>query len=298
MQQNLLYCRTMTLLTEPTDGPPADAPKVTARSATPDPAKADFGLADYIGEGALLLGAGSTVMNQLALYGVGKGVAVHSNTLDRPIDRLRTTLTYVYVMTMGSDAEKKAVARMVNRAHRVVRGKDYTAFDPHLQLWVAATLAQNGEFIYEKTFGPMSEATRERSYRECWIFGTALQVPEEAWPATRSEFTAYWERMQGELSPDPQVQAYAAALLSTKGAPLLLKPSILLQSLLTRGNLEPHVREVLAMKWSRLDQRLYDAFWVAFRLVYPRVPRPIRTLHSRLVLRGMRKRLRENRRVI
>lgn len=268
------------------------------RVATPDPTKAAFGLADYVGEGALLLGAGSTVMNQLALYGVGKGVADHSNTMDRPLDRLRTTLTYVYVMTLGTDEERKAVARMVNRAHRVVRGKDYTAFDPHLQLWVAATLAQNGELIYEKTFGPMSEATRERSYRESWIFGTALQVPEEAWPATRSEFTTYWEQMQGELSGDPQVQAYAAALLSTKGAPLLLRPAIALQNLLTRGNLEPHVREILALKWSRFDQRLYDGFWKVFRLVYLRVPKPIRTLHSRLVLRGMRKRMKLGRRVI
>ncbi|MCX6397887.1 MAG: oxygenase MpaB family protein [Propionibacteriales bacterium] len=259
---------------------------------------AELGLADYIGEGALLLGAGSTVMNQLALYGVGKGVAEHSNTLDRPLDRLRTTLTYVYVMTLGTEDERKAVARMVNRAHRTVKGPDYTAFDPHLQLWVAATLAQNGEFIYEKTFGPLSEAARERSCRECWIFGTALQVPQEAWPATRSAFTTYWEQMQGELSPDPVVQAYAAKLLSTKGAPLVLRPAIALQNLLTRGNLEPHVREILALTWSRTDQRLYDGFWTLFRAVYPRVPKPLRTLHSRLVLRGMRRRLREHRRVM
>jgi uncharacterized protein (DUF2236 family) len=261
-------------------------------------AEADFGLADYIGEGALLLGAGSTVMNQLALYGVGKGVAEHSDTLDRPLDRLRTTLTYVYVMTLGTEAERQAVARMVNKAHRVVRGDGYTAHDPYLQLWVAATLAHNGEFIYEKSFGPMSEATRERSYREAQIFGTALQVTDDQWPATRAEFAAYWERMQGEFTPDPQIRSYAAALLSTKGAPLLMRPSIALQNLLTRGNLEPNVREVLGLSWSRTDQRLYDGFWRFFRAVYPRVPKRLRTLHARLVMRGMRKRLRENRRVI
>lgn len=280
----------MTLLeNEPTGG---------ARAAIPDPAKAEFGLEHYIGEGALLLGAGSTVMNQLALVGVGRGVAEHSNTLDRPLDRLRTTLTYVYVMTLGTEEERKAVARMVNKAHRVVRGDGYTAFDPHLQLWVAATLAQNGEFIYEKTFGPMSEATRERSYRECWIFGTALQVPQEAWPATRSEFTVYWDKMQAELSPDPLVQEYAAKLLSTKGAPLVMRPGIVLQNLMTRGNLDPHVREVLGLSWSRTDQRLYDGFWKLFRVIYPRLPKVLRTLHARLVMRGMRQRLKAGRRVI
>ncbi len=268
---------------------------MTALEARPD---TDFGLADYIGEGALLLGAGSTVMNQLALYGVGKGVAVHSDTLDRPLDRLRTTLTYVYVMTLGTEEERQAVARMVNRAHRVVRGEDYTAFDPDLQLWVAATLAHNGEYIYEKTFGPMSEAARERSYREAQIFGNALQVKPEMWPATRAGFTTYWDRMQGELSSDEQIRGYVRALLSTKGAPLAMRPGIALQNLVTRGNLEPHVREVLGMSWTRTDQRLYDAFWSFFRIVYPRVPKVLRTLHARLVLRGMRKRMRENRRVI
>jgi len=271
-----------------------------ARAGVPavDVAAARFGLADYIGEGALLLGAGSTVMNQLALYGVGKGVAQHSNTLDRPLDRLRTTLTYVYVMTLGTEDERKAVSRMVNKAHRVVRAADYTAFDPYLQLWVAATLAHNGELIYEKTFGPMDEATRERSYRDAQIFGTALQVTPEMWPTTRVEFTAYWQQMQTELTPDPEVQTYAKALLSTKGAPLVMKGSILLQSLLTRGNLEPHVREVLALPWSRTEQRLYDAFWAVFRVVYPRVPKVLRTLHARLVLRGMRQRMKAGRRVI
>ncbi|MET3961029.1 uncharacterized protein (DUF2236 family) [Marmoricola sp. OAE513] len=285
----------MTLLEdEPTPAPAAPV----ARAAVPDTSQADFGLADYIGEAALLLGAGSTVMNQLALYGVGKGVAVHSNTLDRPLDRLRTTLTYVYVMTLGTEEERSAVARMVNRAHRGVRGEGYSAHDPQLQLWVAATLAQNGEFIYEKTFGPMSEATRERSYAEAQIFGNALQVAPEMWPATRADFTTYWQDMQGEFSSDPEIRSYVKALLSTRGAPLVMRPGIVLQNLLTRGNLEPHVREVLGMSWSRLDQRLYDAFWVFFRAVYPRVPKVLRTLHARLVVRGMRKRLKEGRRVI
>src|SRR5262245_9247145 len=57
----------------------------------------DITLADIIEESMLLLGAGSTVLYQLALLGVGRGVAEHSTTLTRPVDRLRTTLTYVYV---------------------------------------------------------------------------------------------------------------------------------------------------------------------------------------------------------
>lgn len=282
------------------DDSPETASEQTARAAvpTPDTSAARFGLADYTAEIALLLGAGSAVMNQLALLGVGRGVAEHSNTFDRPLDRLRTTLTYIYALTMGTDAERQAIARMVNKAHVPVKGDGYTAFDPRLQLWVAATLVAGGEQMYEKTFGPMDEATRERAYREGWILGTTLQVTEDMWPPTRAEFTVYWEAMQDELTPDPVVQRYARRLLSVRASPWYLMPSVALQSLLTRGNLTPRVREVLDLPWRRRDQWAYDTFWAVFRTVYLRVPKSVRTYHARWLLQDMRKRTQAGRRVI
>ena len=262
------------------------------------PEQAEHGIGEYIDETALLLGAGSAVMYQLALVGVGRGVAEHSNTLDRPLDRLRTTLTYVYGILLGTDEERAAIARMVNRAHVPVKGEGYTAFDPQLQLWVAATLTYTGEQIFEKTFGPMDPASRERAYRESWQMGTVLQVTDDMWPQTRAEFDDYWERMQGELTPDPQVQRYARMLLTPSRRFWYLAPTVLLQSLVTRGNLTPEARAVLGLSWSAADQRRYDAFWRMFRATYPRLPKRLRTLYPRLVLRGMRKRMRAGRRVI
>jgi uncharacterized protein (DUF2236 family) len=265
---------------------------------TPEVEHAAYGLKDTIGEACLLFGAGSAVMNQLALLGVGKGVAEHSNTFERPLDRLRTTLTYLYALALGTEEERQAIARMVNKAHGPIKGDGYTAFDPALQLWVAATLSAGGEQMYEMTFGPMDEASRERVYRDSWIFGTALQVREEMWPATRAEFSVYWEAMQEQLTPDPVVQKYARQLLSTGQAKWYLMPSVALQSLLTRGNLTPRVREVLDLPWRRRDELAYNAFWAVVRATYPRIPRRLRTLHARLLLRDMRARMRANRRVI
>ena len=48
-------------------------------SKVPDVADAQFGIADFVGEQMVLLGAGSTVMYQLAMKGVGLGVAEHSD---------------------------------------------------------------------------------------------------------------------------------------------------------------------------------------------------------------------------
>jgi len=268
-------------------------------SDLPEVSAAQHGLADFVGEQMLMLGAGSTVMYQLAMKGVGLGVAEHSTTLKRPFDRLRTTLTYVFVMSLGTEEEKQAVARMVNKMHAGVKSPGrYSAYDPELQLWVAATLARNGEWLFEKVFEPMDEATKERCYRESWIFGTALQVKPEMWPQTRAEFDAYWEESLQKLEPDPIVQDYARQLLDPHGAPLLVKLSLPLQSLMTRGNLDPRTREILALPWSRRDQRLYDVFWKVFVPVYRLVPRPLRQAHAHIVLRDMRRRMRKGKRVI
>jgi uncharacterized protein (DUF2236 family) len=267
-------------------------------NALPTLDSAEHGIDDYLDETALLLGAGSAVMYQLALVGVGRGVAEHSNTFDRPLDRLRTTLTYVYGILLGTEEERAAIARMVNKAHVPVKGDGYTAFDPYLQLWVAATLTYTGEQMYEKVFGPMDPASRERAYREGWAIGTALQVTDDMWPATRAEFDDYWARMQGELTPDPKVQRYARLLLTPSWKLWFLAPLIMLQSLVTRGNLSPEARDVLGLPWSTRDQKRYDAFWRVFRATYPRLPKWLRTLYPRMVLRGFRKRMREGRRVI
>lgn len=264
----------------------------------PEP-EPDFGLADIVDEGMLLLGAGSTVLYQLALIGVGRGVAEHSTTLVRPLDRLRTTLTYVYVMTLGTEQERDAVAAMVNRVHGPVRGDGYTAFDPDLQLWVAATLAYNGIFLHQKVYGPMSTATKERLYRDSQVFGTALQVRPEDWPATYADFERYWDQtLTTRMSSEPLVREYVARLLSTKGQPLPLKPAVGLQNLMTKGNLTPEVREVLGLSWSWREQKLYDLFFSVHNLIYPVLPAFVRKAHARLIMRDFRRRMRKGRRVI
>lgn len=254
---------------------------------------------DQVSEAAILLGSGAAVMNQLAMLGVGLGVAEHSTTLQRQADRLRTTLTYVYAMTLGTEEERRAIARMVNKVHVPIRSQGrYSAFDPELQLWVAATLAEMGKRVQELLFGPSDPADAEQIYRDSWVFGTALQVKDEDWPRDLAEFEVYWEKGLDRLEPDPAVQAYAAALLSTRHVPWTLKAAVPLQSLMARGLISPTTREVLALPWSERDQRLFDFFWRHFPRWYRRVPKVIRYLPSRLYLRDFRRRMAANRHVI
>jgi uncharacterized protein (DUF2236 family) len=249
-------------------------------------------------EPGLMLGSGSAVMYQLAVWGVGKGVAEHSNTLQRPLDRLRTTLSYVYVMGLGTDEEKAAIARMVNRAHRPVKGEGYTAYDPDLQLWVAATLAAVGQDMYERIFGRLDDVTRESLYQETWVYGTALQVSPEMWPPTYADFEAYWERMEEEFRSDDQIRHYARSLLSSRAQRWYVRPMISTISLITRGNLSARARETLGLPWSERDQKRYDRLWTAVRAVYPWIPRWMRRLPAKIAMRDIRWRMRTGRRVI
>ena len=114
---------------------------------------------------ALLLGPANVIM-QLARPGVGYGVLesrVESGRIDlHPIKRARTTFTYLAVAMAGSDAQKAAFRRAVNRAHAQVYSTadspvEYNAFDPDLQLWVAACLYKGGVDFYRTFVGEMDE---------------------------------------------------------------------------------------------------------------------------------------------
>lgn len=275
-------------------------PRPTGRERRPSSLPPGTGLADVICEQALLLGAGSTVLYQLADRGTGLGVAEHSTTLARPIDRLRTTLLYVYMMIRGTAAERRTISRMVNKAHAPVRSEGrYSAYDPELQLWVAATLAQNGLFITERIFGRFDDETREHFYRENHVLGNALQVKPEMWPATLAEFEEYWEKKIASFTAaDPAVQVYVQRLMSVEARPRGLRRLGALQGLMSRGNLDPRIREVLGLTWTPRDQRRYDLFWKLFVPVYRLTPRFLRQLPARLVILDTRLRLRQGRRVI
>jgi uncharacterized protein (DUF2236 family) len=74
--------------------------------------------------GVTLLAGPANVIMPLARPGVGYGVLerrVESGRVDlHPIKRARTTFTYLAVAVAGSDAQKAAFRRAVNRAHAQV----------------------------------------------------------------------------------------------------------------------------------------------------------------------------------
>ena len=242
-------------------------------------------------EGALLAGGARAILLQIAHPAVGRGVAEHSDFAARPLDRLRTTLTYVYCVTFGTVEEIEAVAAAVTAAHRRVTGAGYRATDPELQLWVAATLYDTALLVYEELFGPLDEALADEVYRQYAVLGTALQVPAGLWPADRAAFEAYWQRMIDTLEVTDDARRVAGDLLSAQRAPLLLKAAMPANRFLTTAWLPERIREQYGLRWGGARQRLYDAAIKVSGPVYRLLPVPLREAPKTYYLHDMRKRL-------
>ena len=140
------------------------------------------GLERMAAEALPLVGAGRALLLQIAHPAVGRAVAEHSDFANRVMDRLHSTMTFVYASVFATPEEFALVRRAVNRAHVPVRADadgtapPYNAFDPELQLWVAATLYQTMTDLHERVFGPLPLAVAEQVYRAFTRTGLTLQV--------------------------------------------------------------------------------------------------------------------------
>jgi uncharacterized protein (DUF2236 family) len=187
----------------------------------------DFDVRDVI-NGVALLASTANVVMQLARPAVGYGVVesrVESGQVMRhPFRRIRKTVTYLSVAFMGTSEERQICRREVNRSHAGVRSTagspvSYSAFDPRLQLWVAACLYRGVIDIHTLLHGPVDDATAEAIYRESWRLGTTLHVPEEMWPVDRTAFERYWDSALTEIRIDPPVRDYLYRLMMLEYLP-------------------------------------------------------------------------------
>ena len=249
-------------------------------------------------EGVLLGGGAAAILLQVANPGVGKGVDNHSNFAYRPLDRLRTTMTFVYCMTFGTPEEKRQVVEMVHRAHAAVKGADYDANDPDLQLWVAATLYAVAIEMYEEIFGEMDAATAERIYREYAVLAVALRVRPEQWPADRKAFWVYWDQKIATMEITDSAKRVAAELLNNKHLPLYFRVLMPWVRLITAELLPARIRDAYGLKTNKTRRAAYKATVSFARATYPFMPKFVRTFPKRYYLKDMRRRLQSMEKVI
>lgn len=241
-------------------------------------------------EGILLGTGGVAVLLQMAHPGVSKGVDLNSNFAYRPDDRLRTTMTYMYCMAFGTTEEKRTIIEMVHRAHIPVQGPDYSADDPDLQLWVAATLYTAGVHMHQLMFGEFDSETEDKVYQEYSVMATSLRVPRDMWPENRKAFWAYWDEKVDTLHISENAKNVANDLLYNKAGPLWLRINLPVIRLVTAEWLPPRMREEYGL---RTHKRRYRLLVGVAQKIYPALPLVIRRYPVRYYLKDMRNRMKK-----
>jgi len=242
-------------------------------------------IGDVADEAILLAGGARAILLQLANPVVARGVAEHSDFANRPLDRLRGTLTYLYVIVYGTPDESAIVARRVGAAHASVRGEGYDARDEGPQLWVAATLYETAMRVHELVLGPLNDADSESLLADYAIVGTALGVPASAWPPDLAAFTEYWERATANLRVRDSARRVAQELLHPRRGPWWLRLSMPTIRVVTAGLLTDDLRTAYGLS---LNSAWYARLVRLVRVVYPRLPRAIRQWPMRHYLRKFR----------
>jgi uncharacterized protein (DUF2236 family) len=279
-----------------------------AVSPLPASGRRSVGIDDGLMGVALLAGPANVIM-QLAVPGVGYGVMesrVESGRVDRhPVKRARTTFTYLAVATKGSDEQKAAFRRAVNRAHAQVYSTDespvkYNAFDTDLQLWVGACLYKGAVDVYRLFVGEMDDETAERHYREGMALGTTLQVPADKWPADRAAFDRYWQDSLAKVHIDDAVRDYLWPIAAgrVRGVRLPAPVQRALDDfglLITTGFLPQRFRDEMKLDWNAGKQRRFDRTIGVLRFVNNLLPRFIRQFPFNVLLKDVDRRIRTGR---
>lgn len=257
--------------------------------------------------GVALLAGPANVIMQLARPGVGYGVLesrVESGRVDRhPIKRARTTFTYLAIATKGTDTQKAAYRRAVNKAHAQVFSTDespvkYNAFDKDLQLWVAACLYKGGVDIYRLFVGEYDGEAADQHYIDGMQLGTTLQVRPEQWPADRAAFDEYWQRSLEQVHIDDTVRDYLYPIAANRLRGVKL-PAILKRKheefwlLITTGFLPQRFRDEMRLPWDEERQRRFDRVMKRLSTVNHALPGVIRQFPFNVLLWDVDRRIRK-----
>lgn len=118
------------------------------------------------------------------------GVDQHSAWREDPAGRLAATSGYLATVSYGDRAAAGAAAARVRRVHEHVTGVDpvtgrgYAAGDPHLLLWVHATLVESTVAVCRLLGTPLSAADADRYVAEMATAAELVGVPTALVPTT------------------------------------------------------------------------------------------------------------------
>lgn len=245
-------------------------------------------------EPVVFAGGGRALLLQVAHPAVGAGVEQYSSYAADPWGRLLRTIDTMMKLSFGSPEVSERQQRLLQKMHRRVNGETddgtpYRALDPALLLWVWATLADTSLLMFERTFGRLSDTERDQYYRESLLVAQGCGVPEEQCPEDLAAFHAYVQRVVVEdlrVTDAARKVAVASTHIPLPGLAgrVVEGPT----ALVTVGMLPPTIREQFGYRWSALQQRRLDAFFLSARAAGTVTPASLRRILAEATVRQKR----------
>jgi uncharacterized protein (DUF2236 family) len=228
---------------------------------------------------AVLLGSGSrALMLQVAHPKVAAAVADHSRYRSDPLGRLRDTLNAVFGFSFGNVATAQRILDHIHQLHTRVRGHTpegdhYSALDPHLLLWVYATLVDSSALAYETFVGPLTPAERAAYYDEFRRTGPLWGITPRLIPETFDDLRDWMDGLiaSGEVHVSPQGRYVGRFILNPRQwwAP---PPITQVLKLVTIWLLPPPLRSGFGYTWGPRRELLMRGLAASSRTVVPRLP--------------------------
>ncbi len=253
----------------------------------------DSMLRRVISETLVGLSAPRVLLMQAAHPVAFAGFFAHTGALDDPYERLNRTTLIMNAVGFGTTEAADRATRRVRSMHTRVKGATteaagrwpagtpYAADDPALLLWILATLADGGAYVYERFIGRLDRIERERLWQDYIVVGRLFGLADGDMPASWLEFRDYWDTMltDGSLHVTPEARELAISIVMQPPVPLVARPLVELVNQITIGGLPPTIREQYGFGWDPIrGAGLAVAAEATKRFVHPLLPGPLRKI--------------------
>ncbi|MFD9893942.1 oxygenase MpaB family protein [Amycolatopsis sp. NPDC059027] len=246
----------------------------------------------YFGDFRDGLLAEQVLLLQVAHPVVAAGVRDHSNYTEDPWTRLMRTVASLSIYVYGGEQGARFEADRLRELHRTFTGIDedrrYSALNPHAYAWVHATLVK-APVDAQRFFGsPLSPSELDEYYAQMCDVGRILGVREQDIPPDWAAFEHYYDEMVAGFERNGAIDTLLETIRTVRKPVRWLPDSWWIplrhaQLFLIRATLPPGFRARLGLQWTEKDQRRFERFAAAVRVIGALVPVSLRSAPMRAV---------------
>lgn len=197
---------------------------------------------------------------QLAHPAVARGVADHSNFKTDTYGRARRTFTAMNKLFFGDVKTALTISKGLYRMHAAIGGQvdnqSYQANEPHLLLWVLATLVEATFFAFECGGQPLSLSQKRAFYEESKTTALLMGIPMDVYPPNLEAFQDYFNKMisGNQLVINETTKEITNAIFQT---PFTIP---YFNRLMAAATLPRKIRDRLGLKFEQKEKFLFKVF--------------------------------------